>query len=57
MSDLAVLCATIMNASGHYKNAIRPADLLQHPKEAKTDTRSGAEKLAEIEWLKERLKA
>ena len=55
LGDLATLCAVIMNASGRYSRAFKPEDLLQQPKEAKTDTRSGAEKLAEIEWLKQRL--
>jgi hypothetical protein len=51
-NDLAVLCATIMNSSGHFKHWIRPADLFQKPKPQKTDTRSAADKLAELEWLK-----
>jgi uncharacterized protein (DUF2235 family) len=53
-NDLAVLCATIMNSSGHFKRWIRPADLFQipNPQEPKTSTRSAADKHAELESLK-----
>ena len=54
-NDLAVLCATIMNASGRYASAVRPGDLIKQKVEAKSDTRTGAEKRAELEWLKKNL--
>jgi hypothetical protein len=52
--DLALLSAVIMNASGRYKGTIRPGDLLQKgPAEKKPDTRTAAEKAAELKALKE----
>ena len=54
--DLAILLATIMNASWRFRRWIQPGELLEKPKpEARAETRSTEDRAAELDWLKKKL--
>ena len=54
--DLAILLATIMNASWRFRRWIQPGELLEKPKpEPRAESRSADDRAAELEWLKKKL--